>query len=398
MQILSLRKGRALVVVILTWCFFAGSVVETALGQESGKKFVKEIVAVLDLKATGAGPSLALAASIRLREELLKSGFFKLVDRQQLKQVLDEQAFSQATCLGGNCNIQVGKITGARIIMTGDLVQLSEDSWQISTLMTDVETSEVLRTGSLFVEGSSADLINEGIPQLVGKMIPKGNPEEYGGVVNFLMQTSADLVKDAASGLLGMEQDEKTGTVTLKADNRIRIWVSPLSTFRYAIRDKKNHHLEYIHGNGISLALEREIENSWVVGGAVHMGALEEREDESDSSNLILGYYSAWSLYALDAVPNGRPWFYYGTGLFGYSLNYTDRGENLNAEGTGALLMGRFMYTFDAGAVIGMGMETNYLFSLDSKGTRINQLKAAGKDVSPHAWGALTYLFIGDTF
>ncbi len=398
MQILSFRGGRSLAALILAVSFFAGAGVEVAGRQESGKKFNKEIVAVLDLKVTGAGLSLALAASIRLREELLNSGFFQLVDRQQLKQVLDEQALSQISCLGANCNIKVGKITGARIIMTGDLIQISKDSWQISALMTDVETSEVLRAGSIFFEGGPADLINEGIPQLVGKLIPEGDPGDYDGVVSFLLQKSADLVKGAASGLLGVEQDEKTGALKLKADTQLRIWVSPLSFFRYVIRDKKNRPLELILGRGISLGLEREIEKSWAAGGAIHMGALDKRKVPSDSSNLILGYYSAWSLYALDAVPNGRPWFYYGTGLFGYALNYTDAGKNMMAQGMGALLMGRFMYTFNGGPVIGVGAESNYLFTVGSKSTRIDQYEAAGEDVSRHAWGAVTYFFIGYTF
>ena len=98
-----------------------------AQAQPERPQFKKEIVAALDLNVTGAGAPLALAASIRLREELLRSGFFQLVDRQRLKQVLDEQAISQATCVGAACNIAVGRITGARIIVTVDSEGLDVD-------------------------------------------------------------------------------------------------------------------------------------------------------------------------------------------------------------------------------------------------------------------------------
>ena len=370
----------------------------TVEAQESGPKFKKEIVAVLDLNVTGAGSPLALAASIRLREELLNSGFFQLVDRQRLKQVLEEQALSQATCVGTSCTIQIGKITGARLMMTGDLIQLNENTWQISALMTDVETSEVIRARSVYFEGSSGALLDDGVAQLVDKLVPKGDPGQYGGVVNFLLQKSSDVVKGAATNLLGVEEDKTTGAVKLKADNQYRILASPLSYFRYGIRGKGNHHLQFVVGKGASLGVEREVEKSWALGGSMHFGALRKRDDDSGASSLVLGYYTAWSVYILDGVPNGHPWFYYGTGLYSYSLNYTDAGENLEARGFGPLLMVRLMYSFDSGALIGAGTESNYLGAFRSRGTSIDQYRAAGKDVGPNAWGLTAYGFIGYTF
>lgn len=399
MPIVSQQASRVLLAILVVVLLRIPAAHAQPTAQPKGPTFEKEVVAVLDLNVSGAGAPLALAASIRLREELLRSGYFQLVDRQRLNRVLEEQALSQASCLGTDCTIEVGRITGARIIMTGDLIQLSEGTWQISALMTDVETAEVLRAGSVYFEGSPRDVLNEGVSRLVDNLVPQGDPATYGGVVNFLTQTSSDIMKGAASGLLGVEPDERTGELRMQEGSNFRVWASPISYFRYGIRNDNNHHLEYLLGKGISVGVERELDKSWALGGSMHTGALRERKLDSGATSLILGYYTAWSLYALDAVPNGHPWFYYGTGLFNYYLNYTDAGENLVAGGIGALLMLRFMYAFDAeGPVIGAGMESNYLFSVQSRGTRLDQYKATGVNVSDHPWGMVAYSFVGYTF
>ena len=48
----------------------------------------KELIAVLDLDAVGSSKTEASAMSDRLREELLKTGKYTLVDRQQMEAVL----------------------------------------------------------------------------------------------------------------------------------------------------------------------------------------------------------------------------------------------------------------------------------------------------------------------
>ncbi len=408
MRLLPVR-GRVPLAVFLASIFllqlagFRGAIAiaqEDKEGKGTGKGFKKEVVAVMDLKATGARELLALAASIRLREELLRSGYFILVDRQRLKQVLDEQALGQISCVETNCNIAAGKITGARIIMTGDLIQLSENTWQVSAIMTDVETGEALRAESIFFEGSSPDLITEGMSQLADRLIPDGNPEKYGGVINFLLQKSVDLVKEGASVALGVEQDEETGKLKIQEDTRLRFWGSPLSVLIYTIYDSNIDELEDLSGSGISIGLEREIEKSWGFGGSFHYGTMDIREDHTDPSTdeiEISGSYYAWSLSIFDAVPNGHPWFFYGTGLMGISMEYTDAGGAKEADLIGVLLMFRLMYTFEGGVVLGYAQEFG-LITLSSSGTRIDELKAGGYDVNTNASGGLGYIMIGYNF
>lgn len=385
---------------------FAG--MGSAIARESGKEgaareekgaekgFKKEILAVLDFKTTGAREAVSVAASIRLREELLHSGYFILVDRQRLKLVMDEQAREQVDCLTTDCNTAAGKITGARLILTGELIQLSETAWQASTVMTDVETGETLRAESIYFEGTAAALIAKGIPQLTDKMIPEGDPQKFGGVIPLLLRKPAS----PARGEETAKGDGEQGGVTGEEEYRLRVWGSPFSGFGYHISDTDYADLEDIFGIGYSLGLEWESGRSVAFGGSLHWGNLAIREDHTDPSTSeidISGTYYAWAAYALMGLPVRRPWFHFGSGLFGYSMEYTDAGTEHSASAYGILLMFRFMYTFEQGVVVGYTSQFN-IVTLSSQGTRFEELEQAGEDPNPNTLGVATSFFLGYTF
>ena len=78
----------------------------------------RERIAVLDLEPVGASEVETSALSDRLREEMLKTGKYTLVDRNQLEAILDEQILQQATCTSAECALEVGRILGVRKIVT----------------------------------------------------------------------------------------------------------------------------------------------------------------------------------------------------------------------------------------------------------------------------------------
>src|SRR5689334_19930479 len=66
----------------------------------------KELVAVLDMDALGASKNQVSAVSERVREEMLTTGRYRLVDRAQMDKVLDEQALQQTGCTSQECAVQ----------------------------------------------------------------------------------------------------------------------------------------------------------------------------------------------------------------------------------------------------------------------------------------------------
>ena len=129
-----------------------------------------DLVAVMDLDAVGATKAEASAITDRLREQLLKSGRFTLVDRTQMSAVLDEQALQQTGCTSQECAVQVGKVLGVRKLITGKVTKISDKQWLVNVTMTDVETSQTLRAEALPYEGTYFSLLTDGIVQLATRL------------------------------------------------------------------------------------------------------------------------------------------------------------------------------------------------------------------------------------
>jgi formylglycine-generating enzyme required for sulfatase activity len=136
----------------------------------------EELVAVMDLAPQAARPEEALAITNQLRTQLLKTGKFILVDRSQMAAILDEQAFQQAGCTSEECAVQVGKLLGVRKIISGSVTKLSEQLWQVSVLMLDVETAKTLRAETETYEGNLVTVIRAGVPDLAARLAGAAGP------------------------------------------------------------------------------------------------------------------------------------------------------------------------------------------------------------------------------
>ena len=156
----------------------------------------KELVAVLDFEAVGASKVEADAMTDRLREELLKSGRFTLVDRTQMKAVLDEQALQQTGCTSQECAVQVGKVLGVRKLVSGKITKLSDTQWLLSAQMVDVETSQTLRAESIRHQGDYFSMLDVGIVQLAAKLATP--PGEKPDLARYLAE------QQAAAGQVGV--------------------------------------------------------------------------------------------------------------------------------------------------------------------------------------------------
>jgi hypothetical protein len=125
---------------------------------------------VLDLDMEGGSKVEASGLTDRLREALLKSGQFTLVDRSNMDAVLDELALQQTGCTSQECAVQVGRILGVRKIIVGKVTKFSDQLWQVACLILDVESSETLRAESVIHEGGFVPLLRTGIVDLAGKL------------------------------------------------------------------------------------------------------------------------------------------------------------------------------------------------------------------------------------
>jgi TolB-like protein len=130
----------------------------------------KDHIAVLDFDAAGASTEQVRALTNQLRADLLKTGRFVVVDRSQINQILDEQAFQQSGCTSEECAVQVGRILGIEKIISGTVTKVSADFWQVSAILVEVETAETLRAETLNHRGSFPDLLIAGMPRLAERL------------------------------------------------------------------------------------------------------------------------------------------------------------------------------------------------------------------------------------
>jgi formylglycine-generating enzyme required for sulfatase activity len=138
----------------------------------------EELVAVMDLVPQGARPEEALAITNQLRTQLLKTRRFTLVDRSQIDAILKEQALQQTGCTSDECAVQVGKLLGVRKIISGSVTKLSDQLWQISVLLLDVETGTTLRAESETYEGNLIIVIRNGVPDMASRLAGVSAPPE----------------------------------------------------------------------------------------------------------------------------------------------------------------------------------------------------------------------------
>lgn len=125
---------------------------------------------MLDFGRVGASKVEASAITDHLREELLRTGKFTLVDRSQMDSVLKEQAFQQTGCTDQDCAVQVGRVLGITKRVTGRITKIGDAGWLVSAQMIDVETAETLRAESLRFRGDFFDLMDKIIGDLAGKL------------------------------------------------------------------------------------------------------------------------------------------------------------------------------------------------------------------------------------
>lgn len=99
---------------------------------------------------------IGIAIGEMLTSYVLTMKSFKIVERAELKKVLEEQKLGLTGAIESSTAISVGHILGCQIIVVGNVVRLGEN-YQISARMIDVLTGEVLTVAFTEVDSSTLD-------------------------------------------------------------------------------------------------------------------------------------------------------------------------------------------------------------------------------------------------
>ncbi len=106
-------------------------------------------IAVLDLDMSGGVPdSYRRTLSDRLRQELLNTGRFNVIERNSMESVLSEQGFQLGDCTSDECVVQVGQLLGVERMIAGSIGKVGTVH-TVSLRMIDVETGGIILARSV---------------------------------------------------------------------------------------------------------------------------------------------------------------------------------------------------------------------------------------------------------
>jgi len=117
-------------------------------------------VAVLDFEGKGVAELEVQTLSERLRTEIGNTKTVRLIERNALEKILEEQGFQQSGCTTDECVAEVGQLLGAQNMISGSIGLLG-NTYTIDIKLFSVETGEIERTKSVTHEGSIDELLTE---------------------------------------------------------------------------------------------------------------------------------------------------------------------------------------------------------------------------------------------
>jgi TolB-like protein len=132
----------------------------------------RKSIAVLPLNAIGVSPVGARAVTNRLTSELFRSGLFAVVEREKMKEILDEQGFQMSGCTSSECLVEAGKLLSVELMLGGSLSKLG-DYYSLELRIIDVETGSILSVGSADIQGNLNLMMSEGVKKAVRQLSGK---------------------------------------------------------------------------------------------------------------------------------------------------------------------------------------------------------------------------------
>ncbi len=140
---------------------------ERSLAQQTRKLNV----AVLDFDVrSGLTKEEAGALSDAFTSQLVKSGEFTVVDRNRIKEILNEQGFQQSeSCSQVECVVEAGRILQVERIFVGNIGKVGR-TYSVNLQVVDIQTAQISTSSSRQHQGEIDDLLTDIIPEMADEM------------------------------------------------------------------------------------------------------------------------------------------------------------------------------------------------------------------------------------
>ncbi|OUV43028.1 MAG: hypothetical protein CBC68_01425 [Candidatus Marinimicrobia bacterium TMED108] len=129
-------------------------------------------VAVLDFDGIGITEDEARALSGRFGTEFMgvSKGTYKIVERNQMGQILEEQGFQNTGIVSSDDAVKMGEALGADFIVSGSISKVGT-LFSINARLLNVQSAEVVKSISHDHMGDIVDLMTKGIKESASKLM-----------------------------------------------------------------------------------------------------------------------------------------------------------------------------------------------------------------------------------
>ncbi len=154
-RLLDLVLRRIGVLITFAFCFCSAS---------------PQSIAVNDFLPQGVDSTDAAIISGRLRANLIGSGRLRVMERQQMDQILKQQSIPlSGTCDRNECALQIGKLLSVDRMIVGSVGRLSE-IYTLQARVLDVSSGEILFTANQDFEGRIEELLSIAVPKFAARL------------------------------------------------------------------------------------------------------------------------------------------------------------------------------------------------------------------------------------
>lgn len=152
-----------LITLMVSLCLLPLFAAPETPGPEGPKKMT---VAVADLEGRGLAEGEAFTLTDALRNYLINTGAFRVMERGKMDLILKEQGFQQSgACTDQACLVEMGQLLGVDHLITGSIGKVG-GTYSTNIRMININTGEIVRTANKFYKGEIDGLLTKIIPEI----------------------------------------------------------------------------------------------------------------------------------------------------------------------------------------------------------------------------------------
>ena len=142
-----------------------------------GCAYGREYIAVIDFEGIGISNDEARVLTARLTSELISLEVYQVLERSEMKRLLEEQKFQYSGCVDLNCAVELGKMLGAKYMVVGTISKLGR-TFTVDSRLIYVESSEAYASGQYTSDESIDNVVKYGMASIAYQLSDEDIPPE----------------------------------------------------------------------------------------------------------------------------------------------------------------------------------------------------------------------------